>query len=483
MILEKTIEVASSKIIVESSSLPRQQEPQIDNPPPKTSWSDLVGEEEEEIEKKLKPLKMKPKTTSISSSSSSTDDDKSLDEGLSSLRLSPEQTRPNTADSGTNHGGSDNGLGGSLCEESSSSTNSVVCSDSGRGSEADDNTGTSSAVEQNAPTLAYHFHIPTRYCGRFIGAKGANVNQLKSASKCRVMLKEMSSHHHHKKNNRRKYYDDSYDFHLCIIEGTRTNIEKCLELIRERFPLNEVPDLTLDQVNTPTNIMAPALQLASGVMNEVRVATIVSPSHLFLQQPSHPTFPALDRLNACMYRCYNELATPELNRTELDTGVVCVALYETVWYRVQIISYDASTDYCDVKFLDYGGYMSLPSSVLRKIRSDFLTLPFQAIECYLANITPLNADEMWPTETVLTLEEILAGKIGTASWIGVAEDGIPMVHLFVNDSSNPEVTINVNRELVDRNAAAWIEHTPLEETIDSTPLTGESNVSPAATSS
>lgn len=48
-------------------------------------------------------------------------------------------------------------------------------------------------------------------------------------------------------------------------------------------------------------------------------------------------------------------------------------------------------DECDIKYVDYGGYSRVSSAMLKQIRSDFMTLPFEAVECYLANITPLES--------------------------------------------------------------------------------------------
>lgn len=67
---------------------------------------------------------------------------------------------------------------------------------------------------------------------------------------------------------------------------------------------------------------------------------------------------------------------------------ICAAPTMGGWYRAQIISVDEKSNSCDVKFLDYGGYLSVDASSLRQIRGDFLMLPFQAIECYLANVVP-----------------------------------------------------------------------------------------------
>jgi len=80
-------------------------------------------------------------------------------------------------------------------------------------------------------------------------------------------------------------------------------------------------------------------------------------------------------------------------------GVVCAAPSQGSWYRAEVIDVRTaapeeglSTEevVCDIKFVDYGGYMTLPASALRQIRTDFMMLPFQATECYLADITSLD---------------------------------------------------------------------------------------------
>ena len=46
-------------------------------------------------------------------------------------------------------------------------------------------------------------------------------------------------------------------------------------------------------------------------------------------------------------------------------------------YHVKVVYYDESEDLCDIKYIDYGGYDTVPADSLRQIRTDFLTLPFQ----------------------------------------------------------------------------------------------------------
>lgn len=66
----------------------------------------------------------------------------------------------------------------------------------------------------------------------------------------------------------------------------------------------------------------------------------------------------------------------------------------TNWYRVQIISHNPETETCLVKYLDYGGYVSIFVRDLRQIRTDFMTVPFQAIQVLLGNIKPVGKNNL-----------------------------------------------------------------------------------------
>ncbi len=61
--------------------------------------------------------------------------------------------------------------------------------------------------------------------------------------------------------------------------------------------------------------------------------------HIFVHQSSHPSFLALSRLDTCMTNVYAKTATPELERSELNVGLVCVAPSDNKWYRVQVIDF------------------------------------------------------------------------------------------------------------------------------------------------
>lgn len=350
--------------------------------------------------------------------------------------------------------GEDAGIGGSDHGDNTS--------DSGQGSDT---------CLEDTQLLTYHFHIQDYLCGKLIGKNGVHINKLKAATNCNIILKDLKETKSQQKKIRLKPRDRQFGEgkqNLCIIEGTRSNIDKCLDLVKEKFIPN--PELCLEQVNKPENTPlslyngSVTLSLAEGIMHDVYVSSVVNGGHIFIQQPAHPTFSALERLDSCMYNTYTQFSCPDLPRPIL-ANTICAASSNGGWYRSQVVSYDASTDMCDIKFTDYGGYDTVPASDLKQIRTDFLTLPFQGIECYLANIIPTD-DET----SCSILEELVFNQVVQARMIGMNEEGVPMIHLY---RANNGQTVMINRELVDRHAAQWIEATivPLLPPCNAEPLT------------
>ena len=74
-------------------------------------------------------------------------------------------------------------------------------------------------------------------------------------------------------------------FQICVIEGTRTAIERCLEYLRDMFPLESYPQFTLQQINRPPAAGADnvcdqfanqQLMLAQNALYDVAVSAVVS---------------------------------------------------------------------------------------------------------------------------------------------------------------------------------------------------------------
>jgi A-kinase anchor protein 1 len=196
------------------------------------------------------------------------------------------------------------------------------------------------------------------------------------------------------------------------------------------------------------------------------MTAIVSPAHFFIQMPETSTFQHFSRLENCMSHVYGKMQdrAPKVPSKSIEVGLVCVTKQNDKYYRIQIVSYDISTDCCEVKFLDYGGTEKIDTSEMLQIRQDFLNLPFQAVECYLSNVIPPPSETEWPFESIVYLEEITRGKTLSAREIGVAEDSIPIVQLYITytDESGQLETRFVNKELVDKGAAQWVEHSSVQ---------------------
>ncbi|GIX82310.1 a-kinase anchor protein 1, mitochondrial [Caerostris extrusa] len=156
-----------------------------------------------------------------------------------------------------------------------------------------------------------------------------------------------------------------------------------------------------------------------------------------------------------MIECYSQLDTPLLPHP-VEPGVICAAPVLNGWYRAQVIYvYENEID-CELKFVDYGGFSQAPISSLRQIRSDFMSLPFQASECYLANVRPIDPVEGWSAEATSTFEQLAQGQFLQALLVEYAADGLPCVHLYrVQGVTN----VFINKELVERGLAVWVSTT------------------------
>uniref|UniRef100_A0A1B6KJB9 Tudor domain-containing protein n=1 Tax=Graphocephala atropunctata TaxID=36148 RepID=A0A1B6KJB9_9HEMI len=91
-------------------------------------------------------------------------------------------------------------------------------------------------------------------------------------------------------------------------------------------------------------------------------------------------------------------------------GQLVIAKYEEEWFRARVISAD---DDPEVMFVDYGSVASISAINLREMEPRYLHLPFQAIECSLANIVPSDDSELYKKGTD-QLKELILGSVLTA---------------------------------------------------------------------
>ncbi|KAM6225841.1 A-kinase anchor protein 1, mitochondrial-like [Porphyrio hochstetteri] len=70
----------------------------------------------------------------------------------------------------------------------------------------------------------------------------------------------------------------------------------------------------------------------------------------------------------------------------------------------------------ELRYVDYGGYDRVKINQLRKIRSDFLSLPFQAAEVLLDNVVPLADEDHFSPQADAAVAEMTKGAVLVAQF-------------------------------------------------------------------
>ncbi|KAK3854536.1 hypothetical protein Pcinc_038998 [Petrolisthes cinctipes] len=294
--------------------------------------------------------------------------------------------------------------------------------------------------------IFYDFEIPQTLVGRLIGRRGAFVNKIKATTDATVVV-------HPHRNRRLK---------LCSVEGSRQQVAAALKMIREQFPESRYSDVTLEQVSgniSGGHDPAPALdnqtmqmELTAGVVVEVRVSAVVSAGELWVQQPLHPSFSALHRLHTCMNLNYQDGSTTPLLPSPIQERTVCVGRVGEQWMRCQVLREEEGGGVL-VVLLDMGGNINLPLTALRQIRYDYMTLPFQATQCFLQGIQPSEDGEVWSNEATEAMRELVGDMILFAAVVSYTPDCVPLISLYRRDHDQ---FVHLNERLVGLGHAQWL---------------------------
>uniref|UniRef100_A0A7E4W2V6 Tudor domain-containing protein n=1 Tax=Panagrellus redivivus TaxID=6233 RepID=A0A7E4W2V6_PANRE len=295
--------------------------------------------------------------------------------------------------------------------------------------------------DYDAPALPmYEFEVPNTLVGLIIGIHGKTIRELCNRADVRILIRP-----HHDASKLASHQ-------ICSIEGKRDDINKCLHMMRHRFPPHRFPDLNLKPVFPPPAQppMFPSqdmmqLSLPAGAPCEVYISAPVDAGHFFVQLPTHPTFPSLTTLDEIMNSIYNRsIGLPEYARPPKNAvNVMCAAPASNGWYRAVTLCYDEKQDEMLVKFVDYGGFARMPRADLRfLLRQDLLSLPFQSIEAYLADVEPVDG-VAWSDEANAYFASICTQKIVSCELVGHSRyDGLPFVRLSTKNRKNETVRVD-----------------------------------------
>lgn len=292
----------------------------------------------------------------------------------------------------------------------------------------------SSAPPPAPPITLWDIEVPAHLVGRLIGKQGKFVNFLKQSSGAKIYVSTLPF---------------TQDVQICHIQGSQQQVDDALALIRKKFK-----DLDLSNcIPLPCLPITSWLLLPQDVFVEVIVSRVESGYHLFIQQYNHPSYQALPALTQHMQFCYSQPGCPSLPKP-VEVGVICAApVSGSGWQRTQVIQYDEESGTAQVRYVDNGGYDTVNSATLRQIRSDFVTLPFQASEVLLDNITPLPGEVAFSPEAKTALEELTA-NVALILKVTGSQDGLPLVHMWKHMAD--EVVL-VNKLLAERGVCTWLD--------------------------
>ncbi|NXE85881.1 TDRKH protein, partial [Cochlearius cochlearius] len=125
---------------------------------------------------------------------------------------------------------------------------------------------------------------------------------------------------------------------------------------------------------------------------EVYVSAAENPNHFWIQIIGHRSL-QLDKLTTEM-RQYYQSSGRAAELSAVHAGDIVAAPYtdSSDWYRARVLGTLENGNF-DLYYVDFGDNGEAPREALRALRSDFLSLPFQALECSLAGVAP--AGDEW----------------------------------------------------------------------------------------
>ncbi|XP_049621931.1 tudor and KH domain-containing protein [Suncus etruscus] len=187
---------------------------------------------------------------------------------------------------------------------------------------------------------------------------------------------------------------------------------------------------------------------------EVYVSASEHPNHFWIQIVGSRSL-QLDKLVSEMTQHY-ENSLPEDLTVNVGDIIAAPLPSNDSWYRARVLG-TLENGNMDLYYVDFGDNGECPLGDLRKLRSDFLSLPFQAIECSLAQIAP--AGGKWEEAALDEFERLthcadwkpLVAKISSYVQSGVST--WPKIYLY--DTSNGK-NLDIGLELVRKGYAVEV---------------------------
>uniref|UniRef100_L7M1J5 Putative a kinase anchor protein n=1 Tax=Rhipicephalus pulchellus TaxID=72859 RepID=L7M1J5_RHIPC len=211
-----------------------------------------------------------------------------------------------------------------------------------------------------------------------------------------------------------------------------------VQMLEEGFqnPMQNIgrstPQITADEVSA-----YPVQELPHCWTFSVAIGEVFSPSEFYVLITADGALIQLTELMTELDEFYNSAASDfySVNIGDLKPGFVCAALYtndgQPLWHRAVVKSVQAREVF--VFYIDYGTVMPVKVADIRRLRSDFLELPAQAIKASLSGVKPKNEQAWTPKAKERFLQLVRMGEC-SCSVVSKEEDTC-LVELLMSDGN------------------------------------------------
>jgi len=311
--------------------------------------------------------------------------------------------------------------------------------------------------------------VPGECVGRIIGRQGDTIRDIQRISGCKVDVDRSAI--------------GSFQERKIVMRGTSKQLSFAKELIQEKVKEEEMMRSNIS-TNRQPRVKAQPLFLNyqsedqfDSIISEqgyevlepiggdnccdVFVSGVDSPGKFWVQKVGQRSVD-LDKLTQEMTDFYSDDTNRKLMAvTTVKVGDIVAAKFsqEDSFYRAKVVSinedsYDFSASTFELFFVDFGDSEDKNLSELFELKTEYLKMKFQAIQCSLANIQP-ESGSSWSNESTdlfCKLTHFAMWKPICAKILNFNEifDEIPIVELL---DTNSGVDINIGAELVQRGLA------------------------------
>ncbi|KAG6929330.1 tudor and KH domain containing, partial [Chelydra serpentina] len=218
--------------------------------------------------------------------------------------------------------------------------------------------------------------------------------------------------------------------------------------LRAESESQEEPVMEPSQTVPMFEVPSPDFSFHADEHLEVYVSASENPSHFWVQIVGSRTL-QLDKLTCEMSQYYGSSShSPEFPNVRVGDIVAAPYADHGAWYRARVLG-TLGNGNLDLYYVDFGDNGEAPLEALRALRSDFLSLPFQAIECSLAGIAPVG--EQWEEDALDEFDRLtscaewkpLLAKISSYVQSGVCT--WPRIQLY---DTSPGQSLDIGEELV-----------------------------------